>query len=194
MNIQQRFEAIQVIKQYATITGRTCDGKGGFCALGALAFAANGFKVPWPEDVLDKLQRKFGLTLEQSNGLVPVNDYYHDPLQRRAALVAINTMNVSQRFLAIQAIKKYASIIGEVSDGKGNYCAYGALMIGAGLDASGFDIYSGEGRNIDDHLQLVYGLNSGQLSGLVNTNDQHQDPLVRREKLVEYLEAIPLTQ
>lgn len=87
MNIQQRFEAIQAIKKYATIRGKYHDDQNGFCAMGALLYVTNGLNFPWVPGLFSKTLEKFGLNPLITDELVHINDTFEDPLVRRERLI-----------------------------------------------------------------------------------------------------------
>lgn len=103
-------------------------------------------------------------------------------------------MNIQQRFEAIQAIKKYASIRSRLVDANGSFCAVGALMLVANIINLQGEYLIHPALNIYAQTAKYFGLGTNVISQLMGVNDRYDDPLLRRQKLIEYLESIPLTQ
>lgn len=101
-------------------------------------------------------------------------------------------MNISQRFEAIQTIKKYATLIGQYTDHQGGYCAAGALMLVATNDPHFMETCGLS--TAWEKAKVKFGLVAGVIDQLIDVNDEYEDPLQRRAALIEYLESLTLTQ
>lgn len=73
--------AIYAIKEFATLTGILDDRKGGYCALGAMAKAANLTNYG------DSFQKAYGVTPVQMRMIVLINNFHQDTKFRHERLI-----------------------------------------------------------------------------------------------------------